>query len=503
MDLFGNLALGFSTALSPWNLLYCGFGAFLGTLIGVLPGIGPLATISLLLPLTVSLSPETSLIMLAGIYYGAQYGGSTTAILLNLPGEATSAVTAIDGHQMAKQGRAGPALAIAAVGSFIAGSIGTAFVAAFSIPLTWLALEFTSAEYFSLLILALMSAIILSSASVLNSLSMLTFGILLSLVGADRTTGTMRFTFGYFELADGISLVAVAIGLYGLAEILRNLNDRSEGPVQVSEIQGLMPTRQDMRRSAMPITRGALIGSMLGVLPGGGALLSSFASYAVERRLSRSPAEFGQGAIEGVAGPESANNASAQTSFIPMLTLGIPANGTMAVMAGALIIQGIVPGPTVATNNPELFWGVIASMWIGNLMLLILNFPLIGIWVRLIKIPYDFLFPAIIAFSALGIFSMTQNVFDIYELVMFGLAGFVLSKFGYEPTPMLLGFVLGPVIEEHLRRALSISNGDPSIFLSRPISVAFLILSVGLLITIAVPSVLRIRQQVFREKGDT
>jgi putative tricarboxylic transport membrane protein len=497
MDIASNLLVGLQTAFEWGNLLSCFFGVLLGTLVGVLPGVGPAATIAMLLPITFSLSPAAALIMLAGIYYGAQYGGSTTAILLNLPGEATSSVTAIDGYRMARMGRAGPALAIAAIGSFFAGTVATVVIAVAAPPLTALALQFASAEYFSLIVFGVVCSITLAHGDLLKALAMVVLGLLLGLVGTDVYTGETRFTLGNIELFDGINVVAVAVGVFGIAEILRNLESESEGPSTVAQIGSLMPSREDLRRSAGPILRGTLIGCLLGILPGGGALLASFASYTVEKRLSKNPKEFGHGAIEGVAGPEAANNAGAQTSFIPMLTLGIPSNIVMALMIGALMLQGIIPGPQVATERPDLFWGLIASMWVGNAMLVILNLPLVGIWVRLIAVPYHVLFPAIIAFSTIGIFSIASNTFDIYSLTVFGVLGYFLMKVDCEPAPFLLGFVLGPMLEEHLRRAMLVSRGDPSVLLTHPISASFLSLSALLLFAMSLSAVKKRRETIF------
>ena len=500
MDLLGHLLLGLQVAISPTNLLFCFIGALLGTLVGVLPGIGPAATVALLLPITFTMSPETSLIMLAGIYYGAQYGGSTTAILINLPGEASSAVTAIDGYQMARQGRAGAALGIAAIGSFIAGSFATLVIAWFAEPLTTVALKFGPAEYFSLILLGLVASTALAHGSVLKALAMIVLGMLLGLVGTDVNSGQLRYTFGVGELADGLGIVAIAVGVFGIAEIFRNLEDEQEREVGVKAVSGLMPSAADLKASAAPIARGTVIGTILGVLPGGGALLASFASYAVEKKLAKNPLRFGKGAIEGVAGPESANNAGAQTSFIPMLTLGLPANAVMALMVGAMTIQGIAPGPSVITDKPELFWGLIASMWIGNLMLVLLNLPLIGIWVRLLSVPYYILFPGIIAFSAIGVYSVASNVFDLYTLAAFGLIGYLLVKLGFELTPLLLGFVLGPMMETYLRRAMVLSRGDPSYLVTEPLSAALLAATAGLLCVLLLPSVTRKRSEVFVEE---
>lgn len=500
MDLVSHLTLGFQTALDPVNIVYCFVGALLGTLIGVLPGIGPTATIAMLLPITFSLPPESSLIMLAGIYYGAQYGGSTTAILINLPGEASAVVTAIDGHQMAKQGRAGPALAIAAIGSFAAGTVATLIIAVAALPLTEMALSFGPTEYFALIVLGLVSSVALAHGSIVNALAMIVLGLVLGLVGTDVNTGTFRYTFGFFELYDGINIVAVAVGLFGISEILRNLEGTHKRTVVTQKITQLMPSRADLARSFMPIVRGSALGSFLGVLPGGGAMLSAFGSYALERRLSRRPEEFGKGAIEGVAGPESANNAGAQTSFIPLLTLGLPSNPVMALMIGALIIQGIAPGPSVMSQQPALFWGLIASMWVGNLMLVLLNLPLVGLWVRLLRVPYSVLFSAIVVFSSIGTYSINASAFDMYTIAIFGLAGYVLYKLECEPAPLLLGFVLGPMLEENLRRAMQLSRGDPSVFFTHPISLALLALAAAMLVFFLLPSFAKKRAEIFVEE---
>ncbi|KFI27902.1 tripartite tricarboxylate transporter permease [Haematobacter massiliensis] len=499
MDLLSNLALGFATASSPANLLFCLIGALLGTLVGVLPGIGATATIAMLLPITFQLEPVSSLIMLAGIYYGAQYGGSTTAILINMPGESSSAVTAIDGYQMARKGKAGTALAIAALGSFFAGSVSTLLVAIFAPPLTAVALRFGAAEYFSLMLLGLVMSIALAHGSVLKALAMVVLGLLLGLVGTDIYTGTPRFTLGVREYADGLNFVALAVGVFGIAEILRNLESEGSRSILRAAVDRLLPNREEFRRMVAPVLRGTALGSVLGILPGGGAILASFASYTMEKRLAKNPEEFGHGALEGVAGPESANNAGAQTSFIPLLTLGIPANPVMALMIGAMIIQGIVPGPNVATEQPALFWGIIASMWIGNLMLVVLNLPLIGLWVKLLTVPYYVLFPIIMAFCSIGVYSVASNTFDLYAVAAFGLLGYVMAKLGFEPAPLLLGFVLGPMMEENLRRAMILSRGDPMTFVSRPISLTLLLLTLAVLVVLFLPNIRRKREEVFVE----
>ncbi|SFZ86576.1 TctA family transporter [Devosia enhydra] len=500
MDIFASLGLGFATALEPMNILYCFIGVLLGTLVGVLPGIGPTATIAMLLPITFSLSPVGALIMLAGIYYGAQYGGSTTAILINLPGESSSAVTAIDGYQMARKGRAGPALATAALGSFFAGSVATLLLAFFAPPLARAALSFGPPEYFALIVLGLLVSIALAHGSILKALAMIVLGLLLGMVGQDIYTGTPRFTFGFRELFSGLNFVSVAVGVFGVAEILRNLESEKNREVMVKKVTNLWLTRDDFRRITAPVLRGTALGSVLGILPGGGHILSAFASYSAEKRLSKTPQEFGKGAIEGVAGPESANNAAAQTSFIPLLTLGIPAHPVMALMVGAFILQGITPGPNVINDEPALFWGIIASMWIGNLLLVLLNLPLIGLWVKMLTIPYRVLFPAIVIFACIGCYSINNNIFDVYGIVFFGLLGYVLIRLGCEPAPLLLGFVLGPLLEEHFRRAMIISRGDFSVFVTRPISAVLLALALGVVILALLPSLRRKRAEVFVEE---
>jgi len=501
-ELISNLALGFSVAWTLNNLTFCLIGALLGTLIGVLPGIGPLATVAMLLPITFSLPADGALIMLAGIYYGAQYGGSTTSILLNVPGESSSVVTALDGHAMARQGRAGAALAIAAIGSFFAGCVATVGIAVVGPPLAGIAQQFGAAEYFSLMLFGLIGAVVLASGSVIKAVAMIVLGLLLGLVGQDVTSGAGRFTFGIPELSDGIGFVAVAMGLFGLAEIMTNLErarSMPEGQETVMPVHGLMPTRADLKTSSWPIMRGTVIGSFLGILPGGGAVLASFSSYTVEKRIAKDPSRFGNGAIEGVAGPEAANNAAAQASFIPLLTLGIPSNPVMALMIGAMTIQGITPGPQVMVKQPALFWGMIASMWIGNLMLVIINLPLVGIWVQLLKVPYRFLFPAIIIFCAIGIYSLNNSPVDVLFTALFGVLGYLFVKLGFEPAPLLLGFILGPMMEENLRRALQISRGNLMTFVERPISLGLLIATAVLLAIVILPSVRKGREEAFQE----
>ncbi|HEX2500885.1 MAG TPA: tripartite tricarboxylate transporter permease [Methylomirabilota bacterium] len=493
MALFDHLIFGFGVAFSLENLLYCLVGVLVGTLIGVLPGIGPLATIAMLLPLTFTVPPVAALIMLAGIYYGAQYGGSTTAILMNLPGETSAVVTCLDGYQMARQGRAGPALAIAAIGSFFAGTVCTLLIALFGPPLADLALRFNSADYFTLMLMGLVAAAVLARGDTSTSLAMVVMGLLLGVVGTDVNSGARRFTLGLTELIDGIGFVVLAVGVFAVGEIVSNLGEPGERQVFASTVTGLFPTRADLTRSFGPIVRGTGIGAFFGVLPGTGPAIASFASYMVEKRLARDPSRFGRGAIEGVAGPESANNADAQCKFIPMLTLGLPASAVMALMLGALTIHGVAPGPQVMTQRPELFWGLVASMWIGNLMLLLLNLPLIGLWTSLLRVPYRLLFPAIMVFSVLGVYSVNNSSFDVYLAALFGVLGFVWIRLGCSPAPMLLGFVLGPMLEENLRRALVASRGDPSVFVTRPISLVFLAVTVLILVAAAVPTVRRRR----------
>jgi len=499
MDIFANLELGFASAFQPVNLLYCFLGVLLGTIIGVLPGIGPLATMAMLLPLTFGLDPTTSLIMLAGIYYGSQYGGSTTAILLNLPGESSSAVTTIDGYQMARRGRAGPALAAAGLSSFFAGTVATIVIAVVARPLTAMALSFGPAEYFSLMMVGLVSSIALASGSVIKAIAMICLGLLLGLTGTDISTGVPRFTFGSLDLLDGFDFVAIAVGMFGIGEILRNLETSSSGGGVISKVGRLWPSKSDFMRMLGPSVRGTVIGSFLGVLPGGGALLSSFVAYNVEKKVSKNSSEFGKGAIEGVAAPEAANNAGAQTSFIPMLSLGIPSNVVMAMMIGAMVMQGIVPGPNVVTSHPDLFWGLIVSMWIGNAMLVVLNLPLVGIWVTLLRVPYDVLFPSIIAFCCIGVFSVENSAFSVNVIIGAGLAGYFLVKIGCELPPFILGFILGPMLEEHFRRAMLLSAGDLFVFVQRPISAVLLLIALATLVAVCLPAVSRKRTEVFVE----
>jgi TctA family transporter len=428
------------------------------------------------------------MIMLAGIYYGAQYGGSTTAILVNLPGETSAVVTCLDGYQMAREGRAGPALSIAAIGSFVAGTFGTLLIAVAGPPLADVALKFAAPEYFSLMLMGLVAAAVLAQGDMVKSLAMVAMGLLLGLVGTDVNSGVRRFTFDFNELSDGISFIVLAVGIFAIGEIVANLGDPEDRRIFTDRVKNLMPTREDLRQSAKPIIRGTLLGSFFGVLPGTGPSIASFSSYILEKKLAKDPSRFGKGAIEGVAGPESANNADAQCKFIPMLTLGLPSSAVMALMLGALTIQGIQPGPQVMSARPDLFWGLIASMWIGNALLVLLNLPMIGIWVRLLRVPYRLLFPAIMAFSAIGVYSVSNSSFDIYLTALFGVVGFVWVKLGCSPAPMLLGFVLGPLMEEHLRRALLMSRGDPSVFFTRPISLFFIVVTIGILVAMIAPA---------------
>jgi TctA family transporter len=475
--LLANLAHGFGVAMSFDNLLFALLGALIGTAIGVLPGIGPVATISLLLPITFGQPATTAIIMLAGIYYGAQYGGSTTAILLNLPGEVSSVVTTLEGYKMARNGRAGAALAISALGSFFAGSVATILVAASGPLLTEVALSFGPADYFSLMLLGLIISAVLAQGSVLKSVGMVVLGVALGLVGTDVQTGQQRFTFGIPELSDGLNFAAIAMGVFGIAEIILNLENPEVRSVLSTKVGSLFLTKEEWKRATPSVLRGTVIGSVLGILPGGGASLASFGSYMMERKMSKGRHEFGNGAIEGVAGPEAANNAAAQTSFIPLLTLGIPSNAVMALMVGALIIQGIQPGPRMVEAQPDLFWGLICSMWIGNVMLLVINLPLIGMWVKLLQVPYKYMYPAILTFCAIGVYSINNSVFDVYQTVFFAVLGYVFSKIKMEPAPLLVGFVLGPMMEEHLRRAMLLSRGDPMIFMQRPISAVLLVIA--------------------------
>jgi TctA family transporter len=497
MDMFNNLIFGFTVALSLQNLAYCFLGVFVGTLIGVLPGIGPLVTIAMLLPLTFNLPPVPALIMLAGIYYGSQYGGSTTAILVNLPGETASVVTCLDGYQMARQGRAGPALAIAAVASFFAGCVGTLLIALFGPPLAEWALKFGAPEYFSLMLMGLVSAAVLAHGDMIKSLAMVVLGLLIGIVGTDVNSGMARYSFGVPELTDGIGFSVVAVGLFAVAEIVSNLESKDQREVFTSKIKNLMPTLEDLKRSAGPIMRGTAIGAFFGALPGTGPSISAFSTYMVEKKVAKDSSRFGKGAIEGVAGPEASNNAAAQTAFIPTLTLGIPGSATMALMLGALTIQGIAPGPQVMTSKPDLFWGLIASMWIGNALLVVMNLPLVGLWVQLLKIPYRWLFPCIIMFCAVGNYSLNNSPVDVYMCALLGVLGYTLAKLECEPAPLILGYVLGPLMEENLRRALLISRGDPTVFFTRPISLSFMILTAFIMFIMIAPAVRKKKEEAY------
>jgi len=500
MELLNNLMLGFSVAVTPENLMYALLGCLLGTLVGVLPGLGPVPTIAMLLPITYVLPPIAGLIMLAGIYYGTQYGGSTTAILVNLPGETSAVVTVLDGHQMAKNGRAGAALSIAAIGSFFAGSVATLLLAAFAPPLAEVAFKFGPAEYFSLMVLGLVGAVVLASGSLPKAICMILLGLLLGMVGTDVNSGVARFDFGVPQLQDGIDFAIVAMGVFGFAEIMTNL-EQKENRVEISDkIGSLYPNKQEIKESVGPMVRGTALGSMLGILPGGGAVLSSFASYTLEKKLSKNPERFGKGHPAGLAGPESANNAGAQTSFIPLLTLGIPGNAVMALMVGAMTIHNIQPGPQVMTSHPQLFWGLIASMWIGNLMLVVLNLPLIGIWVKLLRVPYRILFPAILVFCTIGVYSLKNDPFDIYTTAAFGIIGYIWAKLRCEGAPLLLGLVLGPMMEENFRRALLLSRGNYGTFIDRPLSASLLAVALVLVIIVALPSIKKKRQETFTEE---
>jgi len=501
MELFDNLILGFTVALTLENLAYCLLGCVLGTLIGVLPGIGPVPTIAMLLPITYVLPPTAGLIMLAGIYYGAAYGGSTTAILVALPGETSAVVTVLDGHQMARNGRAGAALALAALGSFFAGCVTTFLIAGFAPPLAELAFKFGPAEYFSLMVLGLIGAVVLASGSLPKAICMIFLGLLLGMIGTDVNSGVARYDFGIPELQDGIDFAVVAMGVFGFAEIMTNLELRDQRVDLTDKVGKLYPNKQEFKEAWPAVVRGTALGSALGILPGGGAVLSSFASYTLEKKLSKEPERFGKGHPAGLAGPESANNSGSQASFIPLLTLGIPGNAVTALMIGAMTIHNIQPGPQVMTSHPELFWGLIVSMWIGNLMLVVLNLPLIGLWVKLLTVPYRILFPAILVFCTIGVYSLNYNVFDIWVTAAFGLVGYVWVKLRCEGAPLLLGLVLGPMMEENFRRALLLARGDYSTFFTRPLSLSLLALAALLVVLVALPSVKAKREEAFVEEG--
>jgi putative tricarboxylic transport membrane protein len=500
MEIISNLQIGMAAALSLTNLAYCFLGVLIGTAIGILPGLGPLATIAMLLPITYPLEPVTGLIMLAGIYYGAQYGGSTTAILVNLPGESSSVVTCLDGHQMARKGRAGAALAIAALGSFFAGCVATLLIAAFSPPLAEVAFLFGPVEYFAMMVLGLTAATLLAHGSFIKGVAMVITGLILGLVGADVNSGTYRFTFGFFELTEGIEFIAVAMGLFAFTDIVTNSRQDHARDVITPKFRNLWLTAAEARQAVVPVLRGTAIGSLLGLLPGGGAMISSFTSYAVEKRFSKTPGDFGHGAVAGLAGPEAANNAGAQTSFIPMLTLGIPSNGVMALMIGAMMVHNIAPGPQVMVSNREVFWGVVASMWVGNAMLVILNLPLIPLWVRLIRVQYWILFPIILAVCCVGLYSIQNSVIPIYFAAGFALLGCLFYRFRAEAAPLLLGFILGPMMEENFRRALLLSNGSPSIFYESPMSLGMLLAAAALCLVVIVPQIRSRRTEAFTEE---
>ena len=500
MELLNNLQLGFTTALTFQNLLYAFLGCLIGTLIGVLPGLGPIATIAMLLPATYALPPTAALIMLAGIYYGAQYGGSTTAILVNIPGETSSVVTCLDGYQMARRGRAGVALTTAGLASFFAGCVATLILAAFAPPLAELAFKFGPAEYFSLMVLGLIGAVVLASGNLIKAIGMILLGLLLGLVGTDVNSGVARYSFDIPELSDGLGFVVIAMGVFGFAEVLVNVEQKEAREVFTNKVTSLFPSKGDFKRMIAPILRGTALGSALGILPGGGAALASFGAYTLEKKVSKYKAEFGKGAIEGVAAPEAANNAAAQTSFIPLLTLGIPPNAVMALMIGAMTIHNIQPGPQVMTSNPALFWGLIASMWIGNLMLIVLNLPLIGIWVKLLTVPYRYLYPAILVFCCIGVYTVNNNTFDVLMTAAFGVLGYVFIKLKCEPAPLLLGVVLGPMMEENFRRALLLSRGDFTVFFTRGLSLTLLLLALALVVIVALPAIKTKRAEAFQEE---
>jgi putative tricarboxylic transport membrane protein len=499
VNLVDNLALGFSTALSLQNLFFCFLGVIIGTLVGVLPGISPLNTTAMLLPFTFGLPPASAMIMLAGIFYGAQYGGSTTAILVNVPGETSAVVTCLDGYQMARQGRAGAALAIAAVASFFAGTVATIVIAVLSTPLAALAMKFTAPEYFSLLVMGLIAAVVLAHGSPFKAIAMVLMGVLVGLVGIDVNSGKPRLTFGIPDIADGMDFVPVVVGLFGIGEVIANLGSPQDRSILVGKIKNLMPTWPDLKAAFPAMLRGTCVGTMLGILPGGGAALPPFAAYALEKKVSRHPERFGTGIIEGVASPEAANNAGAQTSFIPLLTMGIPTNPLMALMIGALMIQGIQPGPSVIREQPALYWGVVASMWIGNLMLVIINLPLVGIWASLLRVPYRLLFPAIILFCCIGAYASSNSVFSVWLMLGWGALGYFFNKIGVQPAPMVLGFVLGPLLEENFRRAMLLSGGDPAVFIQRPISAALLGVAAILLVVLIFPTIRMKREGALQE----
>jgi putative tricarboxylic transport membrane protein len=490
MDFVNNITLAFQITLEPVNLLLCFIGCLVGTFVGVLPGLGPAASISLLLPLTFKLPPESAVIMLGGLYYGTMYGGSTTSILINVPGEAASVVTCLDGYQMALKGRAGPALGIAAFGSFIAGTFGTIMIMVMAPPLAVIALKFGPPEFVGLVFLGLTMVTYLSSGSMAKALMMAVVGLLLSYIGVDIVTGRERFTLGIATIAGGFDIVPIVMGLFGISEVLLNL-ERSETVREVlqTKLHNLLPTKQDWKDSSAPIARGSIFGFLLGLIPGGGGLIASFISYAMEKKIAKHPEAFGKGDIRGVAGPEAANNAGAQGAFVPMLTMGIPCNVVLAILMGALMVHGVTPGPRLLIDHPRIFWGVVGSMYVGNVMLLVLNLPLIGMWVRLLKVPYSILFPFIFLFCLIGAYTVGSNIYDVYIMILFGILGYVMKKYDYEPAPLVLAFILGPMFENAFRQSLIISGGNPSIFLTRPIAATFLLISFVLLVS---PLALRI-----------
>jgi len=483
MEIIDSLLLGFEAAIDPTVLLYCFLGVFLGTFVGVLPGIGPLAAISLLLPITYYIDATSAIVMLAGVYYGAEYGGSTASILLNLPGTTANAVTCLDGHPMAKQGRAGVALFMTTIASLVGGIVGVMALVLFSHAIVEMAMQFGPAEYFALMVLGLIAASTLASGSPAKGMAMVVLGLLLGTVGTDVNSGLARFDFDIPKLMDGISLVVIAMGLFGISEIVNSIAVKRDAKVtQKITMRSMMPTRQDVKASIMPMTRGAGIGGFFGSLPGTGAAISAFIAYAVEKKVAKDPSRFGKGAIEGITAPEAANNAAAQSAFIPTLTLGIPGSATMAIMLGALIIHGIEPGPLLMSEQPALFWGLVVSFFIGNIMLLVLNIPLIGLWVSILNIPYRLLYPAILVFIVIGVYSVSNSPFDIFLVALVGLLGVVLSALRFQAAPLLLGFVLGPLMEENLRRALLIARGDLMVFVDRPISFWLLMFSVAIVL---------------------
>ena len=490
MGVLESIILGFQVSFQPINLLYCFMGVLIGTLIGVLPGIGPVGAMAMLLPITFHAPPVSSIIMLAGIYYGAQYGGSTTSILVNIPGEASTVVTCLDGYQMARQGRAGPALGIAAFSSFIAGTLGVVGLMMFAFPLARAALKFGPPEYFSLMVLGLILLTYLAQKSLIKAIIMATLGLLLSYIGLDMVSGQVRFTLNITELLEGVGIIPIVMGLFGIAEILENMEVAITRSIFKTHVKGLFPTIKDWVNSIWAILRGTVLGFFLGILPGGGAVLASFTSYAVEKRLAKQPERFGKGAIEGVAGPESANNAASSGAFIPLMTLGIPSNVIMAMLFAGLLIHGLTPGPLLIKEHPDIFWGIVTSMYIGNVMLLILNLPLIGLWVQLLKIPFRVLFPMIILFCLVGVYSVNNSVLDIGLMIIFGVFGYIMRKCDYEPAPLVLAYVLGPMLEQALRQSLKMSDGSFTIFLLRPISGVSLAIG-ALLLTISVVTLIK------------